>query len=182
MGLAKAIQCNSVDAALSENYNNDDETIERIAKKKRKAENTLCNLSGVAYTEKTPLIVTLPDSLIADYSSLVDYALKIRKERGVTEPSESIFDFLLNAPRQERQKTALELLAEKRDYKRRRQTYRAKNTHITKRTPTQVARDTIFMRLDELNNAKAIKLAKDDPFFMLKIKKEEQQKQSLGLS
>jgi len=38
------------------------------------------------------------------------------------------------------------------------------------------------MRLDELNNAKAIKLAKDDPFFMLKIKKEEQQKQSLGLS
>jgi U11/U12 small nuclear ribonucleoprotein SNRNP48 len=35
-------------------------------------------------------------------------------------------------------KSELELLAEKRDYKRRRQSYRAKNVHITKRTPIEV--------------------------------------------
>ena len=32
----------------------------------------------------------------------------------------------------------LEVMAELRDYKRRRQTYRAQNTHVTKRTPTEV--------------------------------------------
>ena len=35
-------------------------------------------------------------------------------------------------------KSQLELLKEQRDYKRRRQTYRAKNVHITRRTPAQV--------------------------------------------
>ena len=35
-------------------------------------------------------------------------------------------------------KTYLQLLKEKRDYKRRRQKYRAKNVHITRRTPTEV--------------------------------------------
>jgi len=120
---------------------------------------------------RTPLIVTLPSTISPfEYSSLEEYALKIRNERGVTEPSEVIHQ--LDKPKQERQKSALELLAEKRDYKRRRQTYRAKNTHITKRTPTQVARDNIFFRLDELYNTKAIKLRRDDPFF---IKKEEQE-------
>jgi hypothetical protein len=37
-----------------------------------------------------------------------------------------------------RPKSHVELLAEQRDYKRRRQKYRAKNVHITKRTPVQV--------------------------------------------
>ena len=36
------------------------------------------------------------------------------------------------------QKTREELLAEQRDYKRRRKSYRAKNIKITQRTPTQV--------------------------------------------
>lgn len=36
-------------------------------------------------------------------------------------------------------KTYLQLLKEKRDYKRRRQNYRAKNVHITRRTPTEVS-------------------------------------------
>lgn len=36
-------------------------------------------------------------------------------------------------------KTYLQLLKEKRDYKRRRQKYRAKNVHITRRTPTEVS-------------------------------------------
>src|SRR5689334_621071 len=37
-----------------------------------------------------------------------------------------------------RPKTQLELLEEQRDYKRRRQKYRARNVHITKRTPIMV--------------------------------------------
>ena len=37
-----------------------------------------------------------------------------------------------------RGKTYLQLLKERRDYKRRRQKYRAKNVHITRRTPTEV--------------------------------------------
>jgi hypothetical protein len=49
-----------------------------------------------------------------------------------------------------RPKTQLELLAEQRDYKRRRMKYRAKNVHITKRTPTQVARAVIGMKMDEI--------------------------------
>lgn len=49
-----------------------------------------------------------------------------------------------------RPKTELELLALQRDTRRRRQTYRAKNTHITKRTPVQVQRDTISLWMAEL--------------------------------
>ena len=37
------------------------------------------------------------------------------------------------------EKSKLELLAEQRDYRRRRTKYRAKNVHITKRTPLQVS-------------------------------------------
>lgn len=46
-------------------------------------------------------------------------------------------------------KSDLEILAEQRDYKRRRASYRAKRTHITKRTPTQVTRELIrIMMMD----------------------------------
>lgn len=39
---------------------------------------------------------------------------------------------------QQRQKTVLEILAEQRDYKRRRAKYRAQNVHLTRRSPTEV--------------------------------------------
>lgn len=38
-------------------------------------------------------------------------------------------------------KTYLQLLKEKRDYKRRRQKYRARNVHVTRRTPKEVSVD-----------------------------------------
>ncbi len=41
----------------------------------------------------------------------------------------------------------MELMKEQRDYKRRRQSYRAKNTHITKRTPVQISRDVLAGRM-----------------------------------
>ena len=53
----------------------------------------------------------------------------------------------------ESQKSELQLLAEQRDYKRRRQSYRAKNVHITKRTPLEITREIIKNRMEELENA-----------------------------
>lgn len=44
-------------------------------------------------------------------------------------------------------KTHLELMAEMRDYKRRRQSYRAKNVHITKKSYTEVLHTQMFKSL-----------------------------------
>ncbi|RHZ54164.1 hypothetical protein Glove_429g36 [Diversispora epigaea] len=47
------------------------------------------------------------------------------------------------------QKSRAELLAEERDYKRRRKSYRAKNIRITQRTPTQIHRDLIAAYMED---------------------------------
>ncbi|XP_068705639.1 U11/U12 small nuclear ribonucleoprotein 48 kDa protein-like [Montipora foliosa] len=47
-------------------------------------------------------------------------------------------------------KSRYELLAEQRDYKRRRQSYRAKNVHITKRSAVEVMRDLIETQMNVL--------------------------------
>ncbi|XP_078670048.1 uncharacterized protein LOC144910618 [Branchiostoma floridae x Branchiostoma belcheri] len=47
-------------------------------------------------------------------------------------------------------KSHLEILAELRDYKRRRQSYRAKNVHITKRSTTEVMRQVIETQMEML--------------------------------
>ncbi|KFR15997.1 U11/U12 small nuclear ribonucleoprotein 48 kDa protein, partial [Opisthocomus hoazin] len=49
-------------------------------------------------------------------------------------------------------KSHLEILAEMRDYKRRRQSYRAKNVHITKKSYTEVIRDVIGVHMEELSH------------------------------
>ncbi|KAG9462141.1 hypothetical protein GDO78_014831 [Eleutherodactylus coqui] len=43
-------------------------------------------------------------------------------------------------------------MAEMRDYKRRRQSYRAKNVHITKKSYTEIIRDVIDVHMEELTN------------------------------
>lgn len=48
-------------------------------------------------------------------------------------------------------KSHLEVLAEMRDYRRRRQSYRAKNVHITKKSYTEVIREVIDVHSDELS-------------------------------
>ncbi|XP_038051509.1 U11/U12 small nuclear ribonucleoprotein 48 kDa protein-like [Patiria miniata] len=50
-------------------------------------------------------------------------------------------------------KSRLEVLAELRDYKRRRQSYRAKNVHITRRSQTEIMRDVIEAQMKELQQA-----------------------------
>ncbi|XP_046839696.1 U11/U12 small nuclear ribonucleoprotein 48 kDa protein-like [Xenia sp. Carnegie-2017] len=52
----------------------------------------------------------------------------------------------------EGKKSELEILAEQRDYKRRRQSYRAKNVHITKRSPLEITREIINNRMQELQS------------------------------
>jgi len=51
---------------------------------------------------------------------------------------------------QDQPKSRYELLAEQRDYKRRRQSYRAKNVHITKRSAVEVMRDLIETQMNVL--------------------------------
>ncbi|XP_056142246.1 U11/U12 small nuclear ribonucleoprotein 48 kDa protein [Lampris incognitus] len=63
----------------------------------------------------------------------VDLVAKLKKEEGQNEP-----------------KSHLELMAEMRDYKRRRQSYRAKNVHITKKSYTEVIREVIEVHSEEL--------------------------------
>jgi hypothetical protein len=64
----------------------------------------------------------------------------------VTLNEANYFDILIA----EKAKSELDKLQEQRDYKRRRQKYRAKNVHITKKTPTATARDIINTRMEEL--------------------------------
>nr|XP_020652834.1 U11/U12 small nuclear ribonucleoprotein 48 kDa protein isoform X2 [Pogona vitticeps] len=68
-----------------------------------------------------------------DSDLFVDLAAKISQEDGQKGP-----------------KSHLEILAEMRDYKRRRQSYRAKNVHITKKSYTEVIRDVIGVHMEEL--------------------------------
>ncbi|XP_063306599.1 U11/U12 small nuclear ribonucleoprotein 48 kDa protein isoform X2 [Pelobates fuscus] len=49
-------------------------------------------------------------------------------------------------------KSHLEIMAEMRDYKRRRQSYRAKNVHITKKSYTEIIRDVISVHMEELTS------------------------------
>jgi len=101
------------------------------------------------------------DAKLRDYECIVAAATQQRESRGgdplnmVTE--ETVHRFVpavSTTPQQkyseDRPKSELEILAEQRDYRRRRQTYRAKNVHITKRTPTQVQRDIIFYLFKEI--------------------------------
>ncbi|KAJ3093055.1 U11/U12 small nuclear ribonucleoprotein 48 kDa protein [Quaeritorhiza haematococci] len=56
------------------------------------------------------------------------------------------------AEQAEDDKSKLQKLADQRDYKRRRKSYRAKNVHLTQRTPTQVFRDLIAAYMEEIAN------------------------------
>ncbi|GBC02464.1 hypothetical protein RclHR1_04640007 [Rhizophagus clarus] len=60
------------------------------------------------------------------------------------------------------QKTREELLAEQRDYKRRRKSYRAKNIKITQRTPTQVHRDIIAAYMEDFKLLAQFETSKQD--------------------
>lgn len=78
------------------------------------------------------------------------------QQRAPTKPVENddlYVDLVAKLKKDEEQngpKSHLEVLAEMRDYKRRRQSYRAKNVHITKKTYTEVIREVIDVHSGEL--------------------------------
>ncbi|MEE6465074.1 hypothetical protein FKM82_006444 [Ascaphus truei] len=100
------------------------------------------------------------DLTSADRLALYDYVLEeTKKQRSIGQAAENEFDLfedlaakLNREDGQNGPKSHLEIMAEMRDYKRRRQSYRAKNVHITKKSYTEIIRDVINVHMEELSN------------------------------
>ncbi|XP_077990462.1 U11/U12 small nuclear ribonucleoprotein 48 kDa protein-like [Glandiceps talaboti] len=86
---------------------------------------------------------------LAIYDYVVDTAKKTNKQPSVSS-SELEFDPTAAFRKEEKKhpKTHMEVLAEKRDYKRRRQSYRGKNVHITRKSQTDMMREVIDAYMD----------------------------------
>ncbi|NWY02303.1 SNR48 protein, partial [Nothoprocta ornata] len=93
---------------------------------------------------------------LALYDYVVDETKKQRCRAQITENDSDLFmDLAAKITQDDSQKgpkSHLEILAEMRDYKRRRQSYRAKNVHITKKSYTEVIRDVIGVHMEELSH------------------------------
>ncbi|XP_061675600.1 U11/U12 small nuclear ribonucleoprotein 48 kDa protein [Syngnathoides biaculeatus] len=97
------------------------------------------------------------DLTVADRLALYDHAIGVlnqEKADAATPGNDELYVDLVSklkkAEQQSEPKTHLELMAEMRDYKRRRQSYRAKNVHITKKSYTEVIREVIQVHSEEL--------------------------------
>ncbi|XP_057644050.1 U11/U12 small nuclear ribonucleoprotein 48 kDa protein isoform X2 [Chionomys nivalis] len=96
----------------------------------------------------------------ADRLALYDFVIEeTKKKRSGSQVIENDSDLFVDLAAKVNQdnsrkspKSYLEILAEVRDYKRRRQSYRAKNVHITKKSYTEVIRDVIKVHMEELSN------------------------------
>uniref|UniRef100_A0A674IN04 Uncharacterized protein n=1 Tax=Terrapene triunguis TaxID=2587831 RepID=A0A674IN04_9SAUR len=89
----------------------------------------------------------------ADRLAIYDYVLEeTKKQRSRSQATENDSDLFVENDGQKGPKSHLEILAEMRDYKRRRQSYRAKNVHITKKSYTDVIRDVIGVHMEELSS------------------------------
>ncbi|XP_042346016.1 U11/U12 small nuclear ribonucleoprotein 48 kDa protein [Plectropomus leopardus] len=99
---------------------------------------------------------TLCDLTVADRLALYDHVVGVfsqQKEAASSGNEDLYVDLVSKLQKDEQQnepKTHLELMAEMRDYKRRRQSYRAKNVHITKKSYTEVIREVISVHSEEL--------------------------------
>ncbi|XP_041799358.1 U11/U12 small nuclear ribonucleoprotein 48 kDa protein isoform X3 [Chelmon rostratus] len=97
------------------------------------------------------------DLTVADRLAVYDHVISTlnqQKEAASTSNDDLYVDLVSKLQKDEEQnepKTHLELMAEMRDYKRRRQSYRAKNVHITKKSYTEVIREVINVHSDELS-------------------------------
>ncbi|CAK6975008.1 U11/U12 small nuclear ribonucleoprotein 48 kDa protein [Scomber scombrus] len=98
---------------------------------------------------------TVCDLTVADRLALYDHVIGVfrQNEADSTSNDDLYVDLVSKLQKDDQQnepKTHLELMAEMRDYKRRRQSYRAKNVHITKKSYTEVIREVINVHSDEL--------------------------------
>ncbi|XP_048204504.1 U11/U12 small nuclear ribonucleoprotein 48 kDa protein [Perognathus longimembris pacificus] len=93
---------------------------------------------------------------LAVYDFVVEETKKKCSDSNIIENDSDLFVDLAAKVNQDNSrkspKSYLEILAEVRDYKRRRQSYRAKNVHITKKSYTEVIRDVINVHMEELSN------------------------------
>lgn len=83
-----------------------------------------------------------PQERIAVYDYVVSKTKEARNSSEV-KVEDLLFDFEKKDDKVDKPKSRLEILAEQRDYKRRRPTYRAKNVHITKKSYTEVMKEVI---------------------------------------
>ncbi|KAF8767111.1 U11/U12 small nuclear ribonucleoprotein 48 like protein [Argiope bruennichi] len=90
-----------------------------------------------------------PEQRLAEYDYIIAKAKAINKAENDT-LEDLMFDFEKKNDQDDRPKTHLEILAEQRDYKRRRQSYRAKNVHITKKSYTEVMKEVIENQISML--------------------------------
>ncbi|KAM4579586.1 U11/U12 small nuclear ribonucleoprotein 48 kDa protein [Odontesthes bonariensis] len=93
------------------------------------------------------------DLTVADRLALYDHVVSQQKEATSSTNEDLYVDLVSKLQKGEEQnepKSHLELMAEMRDYKRRRQSYRAKNVHITKKSYTEVIREVINVHSVEL--------------------------------
>ncbi|XP_070768265.1 U11/U12 small nuclear ribonucleoprotein 48 kDa protein [Enoplosus armatus] len=96
------------------------------------------------------------DLTVADRLALYDHVVRVlgqQKEAASSSNDDLYVDLVSKLRKNDEQnepKTHLELMAEMRDYKRRRQSYRAKNVHITKKSYTEVIREVINVHSEEL--------------------------------
>ncbi|KAF1388478.1 hypothetical protein PFLUV_G00090630 [Perca fluviatilis] len=97
------------------------------------------------------------DLTVADRLALYDHVVGVlnqQTEAASSSNDDLYVDLVSKLQKDEQQnepKTHLELMAEMRDYKRRRQSYRAKNVHITKKSYTEVIREVINVHSEELS-------------------------------
>nr|XP_010944042.2 U11/U12 small nuclear ribonucleoprotein 48 kDa protein [Camelus bactrianus] len=93
---------------------------------------------------------------LALYDFVIEETKKKRSDSQIIENDSDLFVDLAAKVNQDNSrkspKSYLEILAEVRDYKRRRQSYRAKNVHITKKSYTEVIRDVINVHMEELSS------------------------------
>lgn len=96
------------------------------------------------------------DLTVADRLAVYDHVINVfgqQKDAASSSNDDLYVDLVSKLQKNEEQnepKTHLELMAEMRDYKRRRQSYRAKNVHITKKSYTEVIREVINVHSEEL--------------------------------
>ncbi|XP_076827648.1 U11/U12 small nuclear ribonucleoprotein 48 kDa protein [Brachyhypopomus gauderio] len=95
------------------------------------------------------------DLTVADRLALYDHVVAMqRSAKAQSSSNEDLYVDLVSKLNKDEQhngpKSHLEVLAEMRDYRRRRQSYRAKNVHITKKSYTEVIREVINVHSGEL--------------------------------
>ncbi|XP_060778322.1 U11/U12 small nuclear ribonucleoprotein 48 kDa protein [Neoarius graeffei] len=95
------------------------------------------------------------DLTVADRLALYDHVIQEALQQSAkTSNNEDLYVDLVSKLNKDEEKSGpkshLEVLAEMRDYRRRRQSYRAKNVHITKKSYTEIIREVIDVHSGEL--------------------------------